>query len=121
MAIIFFSSRSKTEWLRVLDAAIHHSRETLPYQAIMSAIRKNEHAEEEARETAERLRRDSQADIIENTQAELMAEKLVCFYNYHNFQRLSRGSLVFTVNVPRYSTWAGELMSSGNTTFTTSY
>ncbi|XP_071551138.1 uncharacterized protein [Panulirus ornatus] len=68
--------RSKTEWLRVLDAAIHHSKETLPYQAIMSAIRKNEHAEEEARETAERIRRDSQADIIENTQAELMAEKL---------------------------------------------
>nr|XP_045614254.1 differentially expressed in FDCP 6-like [Procambarus clarkii] len=68
--------RSKAEWLRALDAAIHHSKQSLPYQATMSAIRKNEYAEEEARETAERIRRDSQADIIENTQAELMAEKL---------------------------------------------
>ncbi|XP_053635724.2 differentially expressed in FDCP 6-like isoform X1 [Cherax quadricarinatus] len=68
--------RSKSEWLRALDAAIHHSKQTLPYQAIMSTVRKNEHAEEEAREIAERIRRDSQADIIENTQAELMAEKL---------------------------------------------
>ncbi|KAK8398950.1 hypothetical protein O3P69_004214 [Scylla paramamosain] len=68
--------RSKSEWLRALDAAIHHSQEALPYHVIQSATRKLEHAEEEARETAERIRRDSQADIIENTQAELMAEKM---------------------------------------------
>ncbi|KAK4319643.1 hypothetical protein Pmani_009427 [Petrolisthes manimaculis] len=68
--------RSKSEWLRALDIAIHHSHDTLPYQAFVSASRKLEHAEEEARETAERIRRDSQADIIENTQAELKAEKM---------------------------------------------
>ncbi|KAK7072753.1 hypothetical protein SK128_010463 [Halocaridina rubra] len=68
--------KSKSEWLRALDIAIQHSKESLPYQAILSAIRKCEHAEEEARETEERIRRASQADIIENTQAELMAEKL---------------------------------------------
>lgn len=71
------ASRSKSEWLRALDTAIHHSHDTLPYQALVSASRKQEHAEEEARETAERIRRDSQADIIENTQAELKAEKMV--------------------------------------------
>lgn len=69
--------RSKSEWLRALDIAIHHSEEQLPYHALLSATRKHEHAEEEAKETAERIRRDSQADIIENTQAELMAEKMV--------------------------------------------
>ncbi|XP_066954335.1 switch-associated protein 70-like [Macrobrachium rosenbergii] len=68
--------RSKSEWLRALDTAIQYSTDPLPYQSILSTIRKSEHAEEEARETAERIRRASQADIIENTQAELMAEKL---------------------------------------------
>ena len=76
---MFLHFRSKSEWLRALDAAIHHSQEALPYHAIQSASRKLEHAEEEARETAERIRRDSQADIIENTQAELMAEKMVAY------------------------------------------
>lgn len=71
------TGRSKSEWLRALDTAIHHSHDTLPYQVFVSGSRKQEHAEEEARETAERIRRDSQADIIENTQAELKAEKMV--------------------------------------------
>lgn len=76
---LFLHCRSKSEWLRSLDAAIHHSQDALPYHAVLAAARKHEHAEEEARETAERIRRDSQADIIENTQAELMAEKMVIF------------------------------------------
>ncbi|XP_063586595.1 differentially expressed in FDCP 6-like [Penaeus indicus] len=68
--------RSKSEWLRALDIAIRHSREPLPYQLVQSISRRSEYEEEEARETAERIRRASQADIIENTQAELMAEKI---------------------------------------------
>lgn len=71
------SFRSKSEWLRALDIAIRHSREPLPYQLVQSISRRSEYEEEEARETAERIRRASQADIIENTQAELMAEKIV--------------------------------------------
>lgn len=83
------AARSKSEWLRALDTAIHHSHDTLPYQALVSASRKQEHAEEEARETAERIRRDSQADIIENTQAELKAEKMVT----RNLYTISRSRL----------------------------
>ncbi|CAL4074938.1 unnamed protein product, partial [Meganyctiphanes norvegica] len=68
--------KSKTEWLRALDSAIANSDEPLPHQWMLSTLRKAERASDEAREVAERIRRASQADIIENTQAELVAERL---------------------------------------------
>ena len=51
----------------------------MPYSALVSAARKADRAVEEEKETEERIRRASQADIIEQTQSELVAERLVCF------------------------------------------
>ncbi|RXG62028.1 hypothetical protein Avbf_03074 [Armadillidium vulgare] len=68
--------RMKTRWLRALDEAITYSEESLPYQKILSGLRKEGRALEEEKEVEEKIRRASQADIIEQTQAELVAERL---------------------------------------------
>lgn len=62
----------------------------MPYQKILAALRKEGRAQEEEKEIEERIRRASQADIIEQTQAELVAERLVNMIKIFRHQELFR-------------------------------
>ncbi|XP_018012751.1 mitogen-activated protein kinase kinase kinase kinase 4 [Hyalella azteca] len=69
--------KSKARLMAALQEAILHCKDAMPYQMSVSVSRREEEAEEELRACEERIRRSSQADIIEQTQAELAAERTV--------------------------------------------
>lgn len=67
--------KSKARMLAAVQESIKHCQDPLPYQMRMSQSRRSEEEEEEVKASEERMRRSSQADIIEQTQAELALER----------------------------------------------
>uniref|UniRef100_A0A6A7G0T8 Mitogen-activated protein kinase kinase kinase kinase 4-like n=2 Tax=Hirondellea gigas TaxID=1518452 RepID=A0A6A7G0T8_9CRUS len=68
--------KSKARLLAALEEARQHCMDALPYQMRLSQGRRAEEEEALVRESEERVRRNSQADIIEQTLSELAIERV---------------------------------------------